>query len=181
MNVCKVMLCDEVHTGVDCSLKICLEDCGANGWCNNGTCACELGFGPGFPNCNEKVAASASSALGMACPMKCSGHGACDDGVCKCDIGYGGVGCEQKVCPSGCTGNGECVNGVCKCNKGFMGAACDLKDCSKFNDCSGPKNGKCVNGLRRIAHFWPSCAVEEQVLTIAWWKCLKTSVLPIMG
>ena len=102
-------------------MKVCLQDCGANGWCNNGTCACELGWQPSAPganDCAKKSTTSEAKALGMACPKKCSGRGTCDEGTCKCDPGFTGVGCEEKSCINNCNGNGKCLAGTCKCENG---------------------------------------------------------------
>uniref|UniRef100_A0A8C5WC07 Tenascin N n=1 Tax=Leptobrachium leishanense TaxID=445787 RepID=A0A8C5WC07_9ANUR len=121
--------CAEGFTGDDCSVKLCVPDCGPNGKCVNGKCVCSKGYtGVG---CRERQ-----------CTPDCGRFGKCIDGTCQCAEGYTGPTCRKKKCPVDCGENGRCVDGSCLCAEGFTGPACKERKCAV--DCR--PNGRCVDG-----------------------------------
>eukprot|EP00750_Incisomonas_marina_P008119 INCI15248.1.p1 GENE.INCI15248.1~~INCI15248.1.p1 ORF type:complete len:2168 (-),score=185.95 INCI15248.1:165-6668(-) len=75
--------------------------CGPNGFCVNGTCYCDQGWGGS--DCDVRV-----------CPNSCGGRGVCQrNGTCRCADGWGGRACEQRVCrgQGNCSGHGVCLDG----------------------------------------------------------------------
>ncbi len=98
--------------GIDCSKKICPDDCNGNGICdsNIGICKCYSGFEG--KACQNKV-----------CLNNCSGNGTCSQITkkCICNNGYLGEDCSKKVCINNCSGNGFCNDGKCYCRPGFEG------------------------------------------------------------
>jgi syndecan 4 len=104
-------LCNELWTGVDCSVKKCLNNCNDRGVCKDGTCVCLNGF-------EGKLCEN------VVCPNQCSGNilsrnGICDTktGICKCKEGYTSEDCSLRTCLNDCSGNGICDarTGSCNC------------------------------------------------------------------
>ena len=124
--------CEAAFTGLDCSSKLCPNDCGgeSNGLCMaDGVCECQEGFGPLTPG-------GVNDCRGRLCATACGPHGACDSGVgeCACEPGWTGPLCAEQGCPSMCSGHGVCNTSgtvaACQCDAGFTGADCAARACA---------------------------------------------------
>ncbi|KAJ8407439.1 hypothetical protein AAFF_G00272960 [Aldrovandia affinis] len=112
-----ICTCDANWTGPDCSVEVCLVDCGTRGMCIGGACRCEEGWTGSV--CDQK-----------ACHSRCAEHGTCKDGKCECSQGWTGEHCTIEGCPGLCNSNGRCTldqNGWhCVCQSGWRGVGCDV-------------------------------------------------------
>ena len=124
--------CEAAFTGLDCSSKLCPNDCGgeSNGLCMaDGVCECQEGFGPLTPG-------GVNDCRGRLCATACGPQGACDSGVgeCACEPGWTGPLCAEQGCPSMCSGHGVCNTSgtvaACQCDAGFTGADCAARACT---------------------------------------------------
>ena len=177
--------CDEKFTGKACELLSCVHknDCSEHGICNNGTCACNAGWGgvdcatevypdcplgcSGVGECKKGKCFCPPGYYGDACqktynmctPENCNGHGTCNITVCLCNPGWKGDSCdvEIKTCPDGCSNQGTCdtVTGMCSCHEGFTGLGCGDKACL-----DGCGHGTCKNGTCSCDPSWegPKCS-----------------------
>uniref|UniRef100_A0A8C7E0S0 Teneurin-3 n=1 Tax=Oncorhynchus kisutch TaxID=8019 RepID=A0A8C7E0S0_ONCKI len=109
--------CDTNWTGPDCSVEVCVVDCGPHGVCFGGSCRCEEGWTGTV--CDQK-----------ACHPMCTKNGVCKEGKCECNQGWTGEHCNIEGCPGLCNNNGRCTldqNGWhCVCQSGWRGAGCDV-------------------------------------------------------
>uniref|UniRef100_A0A674BP27 Teneurin-3 n=1 Tax=Salmo trutta TaxID=8032 RepID=A0A674BP27_SALTR len=109
--------CDTNWTGPDCSVEVCVVDCGSHGVCFGGSCRCEEGWTGTV--CDQK-----------ACHPMCTKNGVCKEGKCECNQGWTGEHCNIEGCPGLCNNNGRCTldqNGWhCVCQSGWRGAGCDV-------------------------------------------------------
>uniref|UniRef100_A0A8C7DP35 Teneurin-3 n=1 Tax=Oncorhynchus kisutch TaxID=8019 RepID=A0A8C7DP35_ONCKI len=118
--------CDTNWTGPDCSVEVCVVDCGPHGVCFGGSCRCEEGWTGTV--CDQK-----------ACHPMCTKNGVCKEGKCECNQGWTGEHCNiahyltdlfSTGCPGLCNNNGRCTldqNGWhCVCQSGWRGAGCDV-------------------------------------------------------
>uniref|UniRef100_A0A8C7QX32 Teneurin-3 n=1 Tax=Oncorhynchus mykiss TaxID=8022 RepID=A0A8C7QX32_ONCMY len=117
--------CDTNWTGPDCSVEVCVVDCGPHGVCFGGSCRCEEGWTGTV--CDQK-----------ACHPMCTKNGVCKEGKCECNQGWTGEHCNigrsteeyTQGCPGLCNNNGRCTldqNGWhCVCQSGWRGAGCDV-------------------------------------------------------
>uniref|UniRef100_A0A8C7GX91 Teneurin-3 n=1 Tax=Oncorhynchus kisutch TaxID=8019 RepID=A0A8C7GX91_ONCKI len=117
--------CDTNWTGPDCSVEVCVVDCGSHGVCFGGSCRCEEGWTGTV--CDQK-----------ACHPMCTKNGVCKEGKCECNQGWTGEHCNigsHKLdvvigCPGLCNNNGRCTldqNGWhCVCQSGWRGTGCDV-------------------------------------------------------
>jgi len=128
------------HSGV-CFKCLKDTDCGANGTCSAGKCACNADYYGNVCQYN--------------CTLKtCNNNGACTPSpndappTCTCIPNCSGANCE-KCCPTDskgniCSNNGTCKDSLtCTCNSGYTGNACQYacpKD-SAGNICAG--HGTC--------------------------------------
>uniref|UniRef100_A0A8C7MFE1 Teneurin-3 n=1 Tax=Oncorhynchus kisutch TaxID=8019 RepID=A0A8C7MFE1_ONCKI len=117
--------CDTNWTGPDCSVEVCVVDCGSHGVCFGGSCRCEEGWTGTV--CDQK-----------ACHPMCTKNGVCKEGKCECNQGWTGEHCNigrsteeyTQGCPGLCNNNGRCTldqNGWhCVCQSGWRGTGCDV-------------------------------------------------------
>uniref|UniRef100_A0A8C7GZ87 Teneurin-3 n=1 Tax=Oncorhynchus kisutch TaxID=8019 RepID=A0A8C7GZ87_ONCKI len=109
--------CDTNWTGPDCSVEVCVVDCGSHGVCFGGSCRCEEGWTGTV--CDQK-----------ACHPMCTKNGVCKEGKCECNQGWTGEHCNIEGCPGLCNNNGRCTldqNGWhCVCQSGWRGTGCDV-------------------------------------------------------
>ncbi|TNF28655.1 MAG: hypothetical protein EP329_17495 [Deltaproteobacteria bacterium] len=173
--VCDNLVQDHDETGVDCGGTKC-SPCGFGGGCvqstdcasgacdDNGTCTCELGYGPDDNgDCAE---------IDDCDPNPCANGGTCTDEInafaCACAEGWTGVTCEERVdlCdPNPCLNGGSCTpteeGGVaCVCAAGYFGQDCS-EECEVGNckagtvTCSGDGSNRlcdaCVEGYYGLA------------------------------
>ena len=115
--------------GPDCALRVCGPKCTQHGYCDDGTCFCDVGF-------------TGSECSELICPHGCNHQGDCEEGICFCHAGFSGLDCSVRGCADGCNGNGVCTNGACVCYEGFGGVDCQEAMCAA--GCS--ERGKCYNG-----------------------------------
>lgn len=158
-------ICNQGFGGIDCSLKICSNDCSKNGDCDftNGKCSCYEGFKG--EDCSIKY-----------CKDDCNNNGICsEDGVCKCNEGYEGSYCQEsksiikiilfksEKCKNNCNNNGVCnvETGECKCNKNFINNDCSKQVC--LNNCNN--KGICL---------FESNAVSQSLLSKRLLTTIKT-------
>ena len=155
-------------------LRECEYDCGAHGYCHNGTCQCAPGWWG--PDCSHPwwcaactvlvlpvphpalTSAPCRLCLSRRSPNDCSKHGSCVDGQCKCGGDYLPPDCSTRRCPNDCHYNGYCRNGTCACKIGFSGIDCADGGCP--NGCTG--HGACVGGKCLCAQGWEAadCSVR---------------------
>ena len=95
-------LCHDGSAGPTCALGIsvspgCPNACSGRGFCRDGGCHCEAGYG--------------GDDCGVVCPGGCSGHGTCSDaGTCECEPGRWGKQCEiASSCKAACSLRGRCA------------------------------------------------------------------------
>ncbi|XP_030224300.1 teneurin-3 isoform X5 [Gadus morhua] len=132
-------VCDAKWTGVDCSVELCVVDCGAHGVCLSGSCHCEEGWAG--PECLQRD-----------CHPRCIDHGVCREGKCDCHQGWTGEHCTIDGCPGLCNNNGRCVldHNVwhCVCQGGWRGLGCHVATetlCSDGKDNEGDGLVDCLD------------------------------------
>ncbi|CAL8261650.1 unnamed protein product [Lota lota] len=132
-------VCDAKWTGVDCSVELCVVDCGSHGVCLSGSCHCEEGWAG--PECLQRD-----------CHPRCIDHGVCREGKCDCHQGWTGEHCTIDGCPGLCNNNGRCVldHNVwhCVCQAGWRGLGCHVATetlCSDGKDNEGDGLVDCLD------------------------------------
>ncbi|TNF26744.1 MAG: hypothetical protein EP329_20730, partial [Deltaproteobacteria bacterium] len=132
--------------------------CSAYGTCDDGACACQLGYaGATCGECAPGFVGYPSCVPDPCVGQTCSGAGTCDSttGKCVCNAGVTGPLCTvctaagatwpacvaPPVCGgNGCSGHGSCVSEQCICAPGFSGQLCDrcLDEAETYPACSTP-------------------------------------------
>ncbi|XP_071263479.1 teneurin-3 isoform X4 [Salvelinus alpinus] len=142
--------CDTNWTGPDCSVEVCVVDCGSHGVCFGGSCRCEEGWTGTV--CDQK-----------ACHPMCTKNGVCREGKCECNQGWTGEHCNIEGCPGLCNNNGRCTldqNGWhCVCQSGWRGAGCDVAMetlCTDGKDNEGDGLADCMD---------PDCCLQTSCQT----------------
>uniref|UniRef100_A0A8C7NSR0 Teneurin-3 n=1 Tax=Oncorhynchus mykiss TaxID=8022 RepID=A0A8C7NSR0_ONCMY len=150
--------CDTNWTGPDCSVEVCVVDCGSHGVCFGGSCRCEEGWTGTV--CDQK-----------ACHPMCTKNGVCKEGKCECNQGWTGEHCNigrsteeyTQGCPGLCNNNGRCTldqNGWhCVCQSGWRGAGCDVAMetlCTDGKDNEGDGLADCMD---------PDCCLQTSCQT----------------
>ncbi|XP_071025359.1 teneurin-3-like [Oncorhynchus clarkii lewisi] len=151
--------CDTNWTGPDCSVEVCVVDCGSHGVCFGGSCRCEEGWTGTV--CDQK-----------ACHPMCTKNGVCKEGKCECNQGWTGEHCNiahnpdirvKEGCPGLCNNNGRCTldqNGWhCVCQSGWRGAGCDVAMetlCTDGKDNEGDGLADCMD---------PDCCLQTSCQT----------------
>uniref|UniRef100_A0A4W5NVC2 Teneurin-3 n=1 Tax=Hucho hucho TaxID=62062 RepID=A0A4W5NVC2_9TELE len=142
--------CDTNWTGPDCSVEVCVVDCGSHGVCFGGSCRCEEGWTGTV--CDQK-----------ACHPMCTKNGVCKEGKCECNQGWTGEHCNIEGCPGLCNNNGRCTldqNGWhCVCQSGWRGAGCDVAMetlCTDGKDNEGDGLADCID---------PDCCLQTSCQT----------------
>uniref|UniRef100_A0A8C7NSL3 Teneurin-3 n=1 Tax=Oncorhynchus mykiss TaxID=8022 RepID=A0A8C7NSL3_ONCMY len=142
--------CDTNWTGPDCSVEVCVVDCGSHGVCFGGSCRCEEGWTGTV--CDQK-----------ACHPMCTKNGVCKEGKCECNQGWTGEHCNIEGCPGLCNNNGRCTldqNGWhCVCQSGWRGAGCDVAMetlCTDGKDNEGDGLADCMD---------PDCCLQTSCQT----------------
>ncbi|KAM8848733.1 teneurin-3 isoform 2-T2 [Synchiropus picturatus] len=145
-------VCEANWTGADCSIEVCVVDCGPHGSCVSGVCHCEEGWAG--PECEQRD-----------CHPRCIDHGVCREGKCDCHQGWTGEHCtialDSRVsvkigykdgCPGLCNNNGRCVLDQnvwhCICQSGWRGLGCDVATetlCSDGKDNEGDGLVDCMD------------------------------------
>ncbi|XP_035525860.1 teneurin-3 [Morone saxatilis] len=147
-------VCEANWTGADCSIEVCVVDCGPHGSCISGVCQCEEGWTG--PECEQRD-----------CHPRCIDHGVCREGKCDCHQGWTGEHCtialDSRVsgavkigykdgCPGLCNNNGRCVLDQnvwhCICQSGWRGLGCDVATetlCSDGKDNEGDGLVDCMD------------------------------------
>ena len=177
---CDNLVRDNDETGVDCGGATCTP-CGFGGGCvqstdcasgacdDNGTCTCDLGFGPDEAgDCAE---------IDDCDPNPCANGGTCTDQVnafgCACTDGWTGVTCEERLdlCdPNPCLNGGTCTEGedqgiVCTCAAGYHGQDC--ADLCEVGNCLPGKVTCSADGSNRLcdecATGYYGLACEEDI------------------
>jgi hypothetical protein len=140
--------CTSGWVGANCKARdLCLYpdtiDCGSQGTCHSGTCACTDGYtGPSCQN--------ASDPCDYPQPRNsdCGSHGTCNSGTCACSGGYDGSRCQ--IAPDLCEypKHVECgYHGSCKSNNGSC--VCHPPDRYYGTICDEEKPWPCCGGGRR--------------------------------
>ncbi|XP_055771748.1 teneurin-3-like isoform X1 [Salvelinus fontinalis] len=151
--------CDTNWTGPDCSVEVCVVDCGSHGVCFGGSCRCEEGWTGTV--CDQK-----------SCHPMCTKNGVCKEGKCECNQGWTGEHCNiahnpdirvKEGCPGLCNNNGRCTldqNGWhCVCQSGWRGAGCDVAMetlCTDGKDNEGDGLADCMD---------PDCCLQTSCQT----------------
>ncbi|XP_051920619.1 teneurin-3 isoform X7 [Hippocampus zosterae] len=147
-------VCEDTWTGADCSIEVCVVDCGPHGTCLGGMCHCEEGWAGA--QCEQRD-----------CHPRCIDHGVCREGKCDCHQGWTGEHCtialDSRVsgavkigykdgCPGLCNNNGRCVLDQnvwhCICQSGWRGLGCDVATetlCSDGKDNEGDGLVDCMD------------------------------------
>ena len=151
-----ICVCTSSYKGVDCSEKICLNDCNSakkQGVCDVRlrSCVCKKGF-TGV-SCEKKDCGGTirkRTSTGEKFVVQCSGHGQCaGDLTCNCDDGYKGDDCSEELCPNNCNGErGECKSvgsapKGCVCKNGYAGSGCAEMSRTFCNDHGEGKDDYC--------------------------------------
>ncbi|CAL8354637.1 unnamed protein product [Merluccius merluccius] len=170
-------VCDAKWTAVDCSVELCVVDCGAHGVCLSGSCHCEEGWTG--PDCLQRD-----------CHPRCIDHGVCREGKCDCHQGWTGEHCtigrtlrdpEPSVstdgCPGLCNNNGRCVLDQnvwhCVCQAGWRGLGCHVATetlCSDGKDNEGDGLVDCLDPdccPQLACQSQPSCQGAPDPVVIA--------------
>ncbi|XP_061644643.1 teneurin-3 isoform X5 [Phyllopteryx taeniolatus] len=132
-------VCEDNWTGADCSIEVCVVDCGPRGSCLGGVCHCEEGWAG--VECEQRD-----------CHPRCIDHGVCREGKCDCHQGWTGEHCTIDGCPGLCNNNGRCVLDQnvwhCICQSGWRGLGCDVATetlCSDGKDNEGDGLVDCMD------------------------------------
>ncbi|XP_077464637.1 teneurin-3 isoform X2 [Stigmatopora argus] len=140
-------VCENNWTGADCSIEVCVVDCGPHGSCLGGMCHCEEGWAGA--ECEQRD-----------CHPRCIDHGVCREGKCDCHQGWTGEHCTigavkigyKDGCPGLCNNNGRCVLDQnvwhCICQSGWRGLGCDVATetlCSDGKDNEGDGLVDCMD------------------------------------
>ncbi|EAL71334.1 hypothetical protein DDB_G0272364 [Dictyostelium discoideum AX4] len=151
-------ICD-LSKGI-CVWKICKNDCGIFGECNDQTGECDCDSNHQGPNCSIPFIQCPTGSNSLICSSV--DYNMCNNqtGICTCSTNQQGQNCSLpfKQCPVGldsliCSGgNSNCNNqtGVCYCDSNHQGSTCSkpFKQCpTGLNSliCSSVDNNMCNN------------------------------------
>ena len=136
--------CEEGWGGVACDQPL-VSECNDKGYLNEGSCACEEGYGD---DCSCDSNCAWGNAESRTCPT----------GLCQCNSGY-----EQPDCTcteNQCSGHGTCSDSGCDCEEGWVNYQCSGH--GECNDCTcHPRfDGEMCNVLKPM----PTCEQGEHYM-----------------
>lgn len=91
-------ICDQDYTGIDCSVRLCKNNCSnylnetTGEWEINGVCVDE--FPQKLCSCDWRKKRAGDDCSLLYCLNECSNHGICVQGECECYDNYSGLDCS---------------------------------------------------------------------------------------